>query len=67
MGREGPTFASEGTRLVWQIYPKTLRETLYERGWEGPQDHPNLVWLEAKDLPYATCSDDLIKELKDAQ
>lgn len=43
--------SSEGTRLVWQIYPERIRELLRERGWDGSEaktnKHPDLLYLDA--------------------
>ena len=47
--------ASEGTRLIWHIYPEPLRQLLRDRGWNGdngPADnaHPTMIYVEGSDL-----------------
>lgn len=49
-----PVHSSEGTRLIWQIYPPILRQMLRERGWDGGDGennaHPNMIYVEGADL-----------------
>jgi hypothetical protein len=56
----GPAHSSEGTRLIWQVYPVELRQWLVERGWNGdpashrtsPSDnaHPEMIYLAAPEI-----------------
>lgn len=51
----GASHSSEGTRLLWQIYPENVRAILRSRGWDGaaaPTDneHPDLIYVDGKDL-----------------
>ena len=50
-----PVFSSEATRLIWQIYPKKVRDLLFEAGWEGPQEHMDLVYIPA-DKIFKSCN-----------
>lgn len=54
MGPFGPVFSREGTRLVWNLYPKAVQDDLRARGWdgEGNEPHPELIYVPAtKFLP----------------
>jgi hypothetical protein len=45
-------FASEGTRLIWEIYPEDVQEALKARGWDGsvPEEHPDLIYFKGTDF-----------------
>ena len=53
--------ASEGTRLLWAIYPPKVREYLKQRGWNGDDkeknEHPDLIYMELPELEqfYKRC------------
>jgi hypothetical protein len=44
------TFAREATRIVWRIYPPAVREILRRHGWQDGMDHPDLIYVEGKEL-----------------
>jgi hypothetical protein len=51
----GPRHSSEGTRLLWQMYPESLRMMLRERGFDGGSgpdgnEHPDLIYIDNDDL-----------------
>lgn len=51
----GPQHSSEGTRLIWQVYPEAVRAMLRARGFNGaaaPIDnrHPDLIYFTAEDM-----------------
>lgn len=49
----GPIHSSEGTRLLWQIYPDPLRAILRSRGWDGgskENEHSDLIYVDGPDL-----------------
>lgn len=49
----GPAHSSEGTRLVWQIYPREWQELLRKRGWDGggqTNKHMPLIYVSDDDL-----------------
>lgn len=48
------SYSSEGTRLIWEIYPQVLRDLLKERGWDGPSPHPDLLYVRGTEL-YEEC------------
>lgn len=48
------TYSSEGTRLIWQIYPEAIKEKLRALGWDG-NEHPDLVYIKGTDL-YRPCN-----------
>jgi hypothetical protein len=47
-------FSEAGTRLLWALYPKDVRETLKSMGWSGPVPHPDLIYVSA-DRFYSRC------------
>jgi hypothetical protein len=52
MGPFGPVFSREGTRMVWNLYPKSVQEELVKRGWngEGNEPHPDLLYVPATEF-----------------
>lgn len=54
-------FSSEGTRLMWQTYPKWVQDILREHGWdaENPEkaEHPNLIYFSGSTF-YDYCPGD---------
>jgi hypothetical protein len=50
----GPRHSSEGTRMLWQIYPQQLRKLLVQRGWDGgnpeTNEHSDLIYIDNDDL-----------------
>jgi hypothetical protein len=50
----GPAHSSEGTRLIWQVYPENVRQLLRKRGWDGgvanENQHQDLIYLSGDDL-----------------
>lgn len=49
-------YAEEATRMLWEMYPDQVRALLRERGWNGPSEHPDFLFIRAKDLGvYRTC------------
>jgi hypothetical protein len=45
--------SSEGTRLMWSMYPERVRLILLKRGWNGdsPQnEHADLIYVEGEEL-----------------
>ena len=53
----GGMYSSEGTRLVWNMYPQRVQEYLLKRGWNGEQDpHPEFIYAPATDLMEACAS-----------
>jgi hypothetical protein len=46
------TYADEGTRLLWNIYPKKVQDYLIENGWDGMSHtaHPDLIYVPAGKL-----------------
>jgi hypothetical protein len=49
----GPRGSQEGTRLLWNIYPKVVQERMKARGWDGEGEaweHPELIYVRATDL-----------------
>lgn len=56
MGPYGPTYSSVGTNLLFMIYPKFVKEKLKALGFDGPSEHPDLVFIPGHEL-YEACSD----------
>ena len=50
-------YADEGTRLLWNIYPETVRKKLIDNGWDGMSHtpHPNLIYVPANEI-METCA-----------
>jgi hypothetical protein len=51
-------FASEGTRLFWQILSADVKDLLRAKGWNGDTEHPDFIYLtysEIKSL-FRECS-----------
>jgi hypothetical protein len=51
-GRES-IHAVEISALMWNLYPQVVRERLTKLGWLGDDPtipHPNLIWIDGKDL-----------------
>lgn len=50
----GPAHSSEGTRLIWQVYPENVRQLLRKGGWDGgvanENQHSDLIYLAGDDL-----------------
>jgi hypothetical protein len=48
--------SEEGTRLMWRIYPKEVRQALIERGWDASdgQEQAELIYIEASRF-YKPC------------
>jgi hypothetical protein len=46
--------SSEGTRLVWNLYPETLRALLRAKSWDGEDakanEHPDLIYVAGDEL-----------------
>jgi hypothetical protein len=44
----------EGTRLVWNLYPETLRALLRAKSWDGEDakanEHPDLIYVAGDEL-----------------
>lgn len=51
-------FDSEATRMVWQMYPETVRALLRERGWDGHSEHAEMIYIEGAELRslFAACA-----------
>ena len=50
-------FSAEGTDVLWRVYPEWVRQFLRKNGWESPTvDQPTLIWMDALDTPYKTCT-----------
>lgn len=49
-------FSEEGTKILWAIYPANVKAELIKRGWVGPTEHPNLIWVPASTF-YTVCED----------
>jgi hypothetical protein len=48
----GSQHSVEGTRLIWQLYPKKVQEMLKEKGWDGEKGdaHPDLIYIPATEV-----------------
>jgi len=56
----GPEHSSEGTRMIWQTYPATLRRMLIDAGWNGDpaehredrqlNKHPQMIFIRTPEL-----------------
>lgn len=49
----GSSHSSEGTRMLWQIYPENVRRILRSRGWDGAaadNAHPDMIYVDGDDL-----------------
>lgn len=49
----GPRGSQEGTRLLWNIYPKNVQDIMKSRGWDGEGEtweHPELIYVRATEL-----------------
>lgn len=61
--RRGYTHSSQGTRLIWHVYPEEVRALLRAKGWDGDDattnDHINLIYVEGPELLgiYHTCKE----------
>jgi hypothetical protein len=46
--------ASEGTRLIWNMYPGYIRAMLIKKGWDGDDgkanEHSELIYIEGDEL-----------------
>lgn len=43
-------FSPDGTRILWQVYPDSVRALLRKHGWDIRKPHPNLIYIEGKEL-----------------
>lgn len=52
--RMGRQHSSEGTRLLWAIYPQKVRDLLIAKNWDGDDEtkneHPNLIYVAGDEL-----------------
>lgn len=50
----GMGHSSEGTRLLWHVYPEDVRALLRTKGWDGDDkaanEHPDLIYVEGIEL-----------------
>lgn len=54
MTTEGPKYSEMGTKLLWMILPEFVREKVRAAGWDGPSEHPSLVFVQGTEL-YPLC------------
>jgi hypothetical protein len=53
----GAAYSEDGTQLIWNIYPKVIREWLQTKGWKG-DEHPSLIFMDNDELSklYKPCT-----------
>jgi len=49
LGPEGP-YSEEGTQMLWMFYKDRTARVLAKHGWEGPSDHPELLYIDAQEF-----------------
>jgi hypothetical protein len=59
-GKEHFEHNPEISELIWDTYPGDLRTLLAYRGWNGPNPHPDLIWVKGDELSkfVRTCTQD---------
>jgi hypothetical protein len=42
----GGEYESQGTGVMWQLFPKEIRRLVNDAGWDGLSEHTNFVFLD---------------------
>lgn len=49
-----PKYSAEGTNLIWNLYPKFVRDILTKLGWDGGE-HPSVLYVKGTEF-YPLCT-----------